>query len=37
LDNRLELGADVNKNRVEQAMSGHILAEGNMVGLYKKR
>jgi len=37
LDNRLDLSADADKHKVEQAMNGHILAEGNMVGLYKRQ
>ena len=36
LDTRLELGANTGKAELEKAMKGHILAEGDLVGLYKK-
>jgi Raf kinase inhibitor-like YbhB/YbcL family protein len=36
LDTRLSLGKDTDKDRLESAMEGHILAQGELVGLYKK-
>lgn len=36
LDTRLELTANTDKAGLEKAMKGHILAQGDLVGLYKK-
>ena len=36
LDTELELNDGANKTQLEDAMMGHILAEGELVGLYKK-
>jgi len=36
LDARLDLGAQAGKEELEKAMKGHILAQGDLVGLYKK-
>lgn len=36
LDTRLELNPQTNKASLESAMEGHILAKGDLVGLYKK-
>jgi Raf kinase inhibitor-like YbhB/YbcL family protein len=36
LDERLDLDAKTDKAALEKAMQGHILAEGDLVGLYKK-
>lgn len=36
LDVRLDLGAQAGKEDLEKAMKGHILAQGDLVGLYKK-
>lgn len=36
LDTKLNLGANTDKAALEQAMKGHILAETDLVGLYKK-
>ncbi|HET6252905.1 MAG TPA: YbhB/YbcL family Raf kinase inhibitor-like protein [Puia sp.] len=36
LDTRLELAATAGKAELEKAMQGHILAQGDLVGLYKK-
>jgi Raf kinase inhibitor-like YbhB/YbcL family protein len=36
LDQRLELGSNTDKAELEKAMQGHILAQGDLVGLYKK-
>jgi len=36
LDSRLELSAQTDKAGLEKAMQGHILAQGDMVGLYQK-
>jgi Raf kinase inhibitor-like YbhB/YbcL family protein len=37
LDKHLELGPKARKTDVEIAMAGHILAQAELVGLYKKR
>lgn len=36
LDRRLDLTASAGKAELEKAMEGHILAQGDLVGLYKK-
>jgi Raf kinase inhibitor-like YbhB/YbcL family protein len=36
LDTRLELSKGAGKAELEKAMEGHILAQGDLVGLYKK-
>jgi Raf kinase inhibitor-like YbhB/YbcL family protein len=36
LDSKLDLPASSNKEQLEKAMEGHILAQGDLVGLYKK-
>jgi len=36
LDTRLSLGENAGKAELEKAMRGHILAQGELVGLYKK-
>ncbi|HTR28720.1 MAG TPA: YbhB/YbcL family Raf kinase inhibitor-like protein [Puia sp.] len=36
LDTRLRIGDDSRKADLEKAMEGHILAQGELVGLYKK-
>jgi len=36
LDTRLDLSAQTDKAGLEKAMQGHILAQGDLVGLYKK-
>ena len=36
LDTRLELSGSAGKAGLEKAMQGHILAQGDLVGLYKK-
>ena len=36
LDSRLELSGSAGKAELEKAMKGHILAQGDLVGLYKK-
>ena len=36
LDSKLNLDKNTNKAALEKAMEGHILAEGDLVGLYKK-
>jgi len=36
LDTKLEITKNTDKAALEKAMSGHILAEGELVGLYKK-
>jgi Raf kinase inhibitor-like YbhB/YbcL family protein len=36
LDTRLDLPAQTDKAGLEKAMQGHILAQGDLVGLYKK-
>lgn len=37
LDAELELQAGANKATLEKAMKGHILAEGELMGMYKKK
>ncbi len=37
LDSRLVLGSGTDKAALEQAMNGHILGEGDLVGLYAKK
>jgi Raf kinase inhibitor-like YbhB/YbcL family protein len=36
LDSRLDLDPAIDKKGLEKAMKGHILAEGELIGLYKK-
>jgi len=36
LDTRLNLDADTTKELLEKAMDGHILAQGEIIGLYRK-
>jgi Raf kinase inhibitor-like YbhB/YbcL family protein len=36
LDTQLDLKANSNKRDVEKAMEGHVLAEGELVGLYSR-
>ena len=36
LDTRLDLSDQAGKAELEKAMEGHILAQGDLVGLYKK-
>ena len=36
LDTRLDIDKNTDKAGLEKAMTGHILAEGDLVGLYKK-
>jgi Raf kinase inhibitor-like YbhB/YbcL family protein len=36
LDSKLSLPESANKDELEKAMEGHILAQGDLVGLYKK-
>jgi Raf kinase inhibitor-like YbhB/YbcL family protein len=36
LDMRLSLGMSSNKRDVERAMQGHVLAQGQLMGLYKR-
>lgn len=36
LDLRLDIPANSNKAAVEKAMTGHILAQGELIGLYKR-
>jgi Raf kinase inhibitor-like YbhB/YbcL family protein len=36
LDTKLELPKNAHKDQLEKAMQGHILSEGDLVGLYKK-
>jgi Raf kinase inhibitor-like YbhB/YbcL family protein len=36
LDERLKVPADCDKERLERAMKGHILAQGELVGLFSK-
>jgi hypothetical protein len=36
LDMRLDLNAQAGKAELEKAMQGHIVAQGDLVGLYKK-
>ena len=37
LDTKLDLNPNSRKRDVERAMKGHILAEGEIIGLYKRR
>ncbi len=37
LDSKLELGAGTNKAGLERAMKGHILAQGELMGKYKRK
>jgi len=37
LDTKLNLGSNSRKKDVEKAMKGHILAQGELVGLYSRR
>jgi Raf kinase inhibitor-like YbhB/YbcL family protein len=37
LDTELSLSANASKRELEQAMAGHILARGELVGLYRRR
>lgn len=37
LDTKLGLGPDSRKKDVEKAMEGHILAKGELIGLYKRK
>jgi len=37
LDNKLDLGPKVRKKEIEIYMVGHILAEAQLIGLYKKQ
>ena len=37
LDTMLDLAAGATKGRVESAMAGHVLAEGQLMGKYKRR
>ncbi len=36
LDTKFTLDKDTNKGMLENALEGHILAQGTLVGLYKK-
>jgi Raf kinase inhibitor-like YbhB/YbcL family protein len=36
LDNELNLNVDSKKKDVEKAMNGHILAKGELIGLYRR-
>ena len=36
VDQMLDLQGDVNKKKLTEAMKGHILAEGQLVGIYKR-
>jgi Raf kinase inhibitor-like YbhB/YbcL family protein len=36
LDTMLALGSDSRKNDVETAIQGHVLAQGEIIGLYKR-
>lgn len=36
LDTKLNLGAGIRKKDLERAMQGHILAEAQLIGLYKR-
>jgi Raf kinase inhibitor-like YbhB/YbcL family protein len=36
LDTRLDITAQAGKAELEKAMEGHILAQGDLIGLYKK-
>ncbi|MCW3070746.1 MAG: YbhB/YbcL family Raf kinase inhibitor-like protein [Bacteroidetes bacterium] len=37
LDTRLELSQNSGKSALQEAMEGHIIGEGELVGLYKKK
>jgi hypothetical protein len=37
LDAELDLGANANKADVEKAMRGHVLGQGELVGLYSRK
>ena len=37
LDTTLNLGRDTNKAALENAMKGHIVAQGELIGLYKRK
>ncbi|MFQ6064543.1 MAG: YbhB/YbcL family Raf kinase inhibitor-like protein [Candidatus Bathyarchaeia archaeon] len=37
LDTKLDLDADSRKKRLERAMEGHLLAKGEIVGLYSRQ
>lgn len=37
LDTELSLGKNTNKDELEKAMEGHILSEGNLIGLYERK
>ena len=37
LDTRLDLSPSSRKKDVERAMKGHVIAEGELVGLYRRR
>jgi Raf kinase inhibitor-like YbhB/YbcL family protein len=37
LDSKLNLGSGITKNQLLKAMDGHILAEGRLMGTYKRR
>jgi len=37
LDNKLDISTNSNKENVERAMEGHILAKGEIIGLYSRR
>lgn len=37
LDTKLDLPATTDKKKLEEAMNGHILAQGDLVGLYEKK
>jgi Raf kinase inhibitor-like YbhB/YbcL family protein len=37
LNSMLELDGDANKKEVEQAMNGHVIAQGEIMGWYRKK
>ncbi|MCE9538947.1 MAG: YbhB/YbcL family Raf kinase inhibitor-like protein [Bacteroidetes bacterium] len=37
LDTELLLSKNTNKDQLEKAMEGHILSEGNLIGLYERK
>ncbi|MDO9186344.1 MAG: YbhB/YbcL family Raf kinase inhibitor-like protein [Bacteroidia bacterium] len=37
LDTELSLSKNTNKDELEKAMEGHILSEGNLIGLYERK
>jgi Raf kinase inhibitor-like YbhB/YbcL family protein len=37
LDMKLGLGPKTNKAELERAMKGHIIAQGELIGLYKRK